>query len=215
MLGYSFYYICQYLTYIFSSLNSHKENITIWEGFYHIPYSLKLLEKNIYLKKTQNLTRMNTYPLNDISITAERYRVYVLNCTPSELTDKITFVKSKNINVINIGKELANYINTLEDFRYLSIDVFDYTKKLLDNHKSKINGAGNDVVAICNLGVLLEPALELNAVQLFKEFSKSTSLIIIWENQSDISHRLEWPTQKQNFFLDFSGIHLKKLQYAI
>jgi hypothetical protein len=61
----------------------------------------------------------------------------------------------------------------------------------------------------------MEPALELNAVQLFKEFSKSTSLIIIWDNQSENPDRLDWQTQKQNFFLDFSDIQLKKLQYAI
>jgi hypothetical protein len=52
-------------------------------------------------------------------------------------------------------------------------------------------------------------------VQLFKEFSKSTSLIIIWDNQSENPDRLDWQTQKQNFFLDFSDIQLKKLQYAI
>jgi len=158
---------------------------------------------------------MNTYSIKDISKSIERNKLYILNCHDNELADKIVFVKSHSINVINIGKELANYIDGLEDFRYLSIDVYDYTKKFLDNHKSKINGVGNDVVAIYNLGIRMEPAIELNAVQLFKEFSKSTSLIIIWENQSDVSDRLDWPTQKQNLFLDFSDIQLKKLQYAI
>lgn len=158
---------------------------------------------------------MSTYLIKDILITAERYKLYTLMCNANELADKIAFVKSQNINVVNIGKELATYIDGLNDFRYLIIDVYDYTKKLLDNHKSKINSAGNDVIAIYNLGILMEPALELNAVQLFKEFSKSTSLIIIWDNQCENPDRLDWPTQKQNFFLDFSDIQLKKLQYAI
>jgi len=159
---------------------------------------------------------MSTYSIKDISTTADRFKLYTLMCNANELADKIAFVKSQNINVINIGKELANYIDGLEDFRYLNIDVYDYTKKLLDKNKTKINGgAGNDVVAICNLGILMEPALELNAVQLFKEFSKSAALIIIWDNQSEIPDRLDWLTQKQNFFLDFSDIQLKKLQYAI
>jgi hypothetical protein len=133
----------------------------------------------------------------------------------NELADKIAYLKSQNINVINIGKELATYIDGLDDFSYLNIDVYDYTKKLLDKHKSKTNGAW--VMMYCHLqfGILMEPALELNAVQLFKEFSKSTSLIIIWDNQSDIPDILEWPTQKHNFFLDFSESQLKKLQYAI
>ena len=69
---------------------------------------------------------------------------------------------------------MANYIDELNDFRYLNIDVCDFFRKLLDKHKSKINGMGNDVIAIYNLGIFLEPRIELNAVQLLKEFSKST-----------------------------------------
>ena len=61
----------------------------------------------------------------------------------------------------------------------------------------------------------MEPILELNLVTLFKEFSKSTALIIIWENQYDIPDRLNWTTQKNNYALDFSDSPLKKLQDAI
>jgi hypothetical protein len=158
---------------------------------------------------------MSTYSIEDITSTSDRFKLYTLVYNANELLDKIAYLKSQNINVINIGKELATYIDGLDDFSYLNIDVYDYTKKLLDKQKSKINSMGNDVIAIYNLGILMEPALELNAVQLFKEFSKSTSLIILWDNQSDIPDRLEWLTQKHNFFLDFSESQLKKLQYAI
>jgi hypothetical protein len=158
---------------------------------------------------------MSTYSIEDISSTSDRFKLYTLVYSANELAAKITYLKSQYINVINIGKELANYINALEDYSYLNIDVYDYTKKLLDKNKSKVNDTGNDVLAIYNIGILMEPALELNAVQLFKEFSKSTSLIILWDNQSDIPDRLEWLTQKNNFFLDFSETQLKELQYAI
>lgn len=158
---------------------------------------------------------MSSFPIIEISTTADRHRLYALMCSTAELSECIDFVKSQGINTLNMGKELANYIDSLEDYRYLNIDVYDFTKKLLDKNKSKINSAGNDVIAIYNLGILMEPALELNAVQLFKEFSKSTSLIIIWDNQSKIPDRLVWPTQEQNFFLDFSDIQIKELHYAI
>ena len=158
---------------------------------------------------------MITYSIKDISTTSDRFKLYTLMCNPNELADKIAFVKSQNIDVINLGKELATYINSLEDYRYLNIDTYDFTKKLLENNKSKIHGSGNDVVAIYNLGILLEPALEINAIQLIKEFSKSAALVIVWDNQSEIPDRLDWPTQKQNFFLDFSDIQLKKLQNEI
>jgi hypothetical protein len=111
--------------------------------------------------------------------------------------------------------ELATFIDNLDDFSYLNIDVFDYTKKLLDKHKTKINNTGNDVIAVYNIGILLEPALELNAAQMLKDFSKTVSLIIIWEYQSEINNRLHWPVKQNIVFLDFTETQLKKIQYAI
>jgi len=158
---------------------------------------------------------MSNYSFNHILTSTDRYKIYTLLCNPSELKDKIELVKAQNIPVINLGKELAEYIDRLDDYSYLNIDVYDYCKKLLIDFKAKINGVGNDVVAIYNIGLLMEPILELNLVTLFKEFSKSTALIIIWENQYDIPDRLNWTTQKNNYALDFSDSPLKKLQDAI
>jgi len=158
---------------------------------------------------------MSTYPIRDLSTTADRHKLYTFMCNSNELVDTVDFIQSHNINVINIGKDLAKYIDSLEDYKYLNIDAYDFTKKLLENNKAKIHGSGNDVIAIYNLGILFEPALQINAVQLLKEFCKSAALIIIWENQSDIPDKLNWSTQNQNFFLDFSDTTLKKLQYAI
>ena len=158
---------------------------------------------------------MSNYSFNHILTSTDRYKIYTLLCNPSELKDKIELVKAQNIHVINLGKELAEYIDRLDDYSYLNIDVYDYCKKLLNDFKAKINGVGNDVVAIYNIGLLMEPILELNPVTLFKEFSKSTALIIIWENQYDIPDRLNWTTQKNNYALDFSDSPLKKLQDAI
>jgi len=158
---------------------------------------------------------MSNYSFNHILTSTDRYKIYTLLCNPSELKDKIELVKAQNIPVINLGKELAEYIDRLDDYSYLNIDVYDYCKKLLIDFKAKINGVGNDVVAIYNIGLLMEPILELKPVTLFKEFSKSTALIIIWENQYDIPDRLNWTTQKNNYALDFSDSPLKKLQDAI
>jgi len=144
---------------------------------------------------------------------SDRYKIFYLSFENQNLNDLVSNLESENIKSINIGKELASFIDNLEDFRYLNIDVYDYLKKLLDKHLSKTNK--NDVNAIYNLGILLEPALELNAVKLFKEFSKSTALIILWENQTNIPNRLEWATQKTTFFLDFSETQLKTIEYAI
>ena len=113
---------------------------------------------------------MSNYSLNNISTSTDRHKIYTLLCNPIELKDKIELVKAQNIHVINLGKELAEYIDRLDDYSYLSIDVCDYCKKLLNDYKVKINGVGNDVVAIYNVGIILEPILELNPVTIFSLF---------------------------------------------
>jgi hypothetical protein len=158
---------------------------------------------------------MTSYSIKDITSSVDRYKIYILMSKLDGLTESIQFIHSESISTINIGKELATYIDSLEDYKYLYIDVYDYTKKLLDQNKTKINGSGSDVVAIYNFGILLEPSLKLNSVQLFKEFSKSSALIIIWENELELPNRLKWSTQKDNFFLDFSDTQLKKIHYEI
>jgi hypothetical protein len=158
---------------------------------------------------------MTISSIKDISNTVDRHKLYILQCNLNELSASILAIQNQNIPVINMGKELAMYINTLEDYRYLNIDVYDFAKKLLDNKKTKINGLGNDIVAIYNLGILLEPTLELNAAKFLKDFSKSTAVIIIWENETEIASILNWPTQKNNFNLNFSDTQLNKLQNAI
>jgi hypothetical protein len=158
---------------------------------------------------------MNNYPIQELTQSSDRNKLYTLCCDKDVLDNCILWLQTQKIYAINVGKELAAFIDNLDDFSYLNIDVFDYTKKLLDEHKAKINNTGNDVVAVYNLGILLEPALELNAAQLLKEFSKTAALIIIWENQSELPNRLHWSSQQNNVFLDFTETPLKKLHYAI
>ncbi len=157
----------------------------------------------------------NTFSISEVIQSSERQKLYTVLCSQNNIQDCISWIQSHKINAINIGKELAIFIEGLDDFSYLNIDVFDYTKKILDKYKTRINNAGNDVVALYNLGILLEPALELNAAQLLKNFSRTAALIIIWENQSDTPDRLHWSTQQNNLFIEFTETPLKKLQYEI
>ena len=157
---------------------------------------------------------MQRYNINDVLISTDRFKLFTLLCKPNTINHCIDFLNEEQITVLNIGKELASYVDSLTDYSYLNFDVYDYITKLFEQNKSKVNNQGNDVLAIYNLGILLEPSLELNAIQLLKEFSKSASLIIIWENQSDFPDKLNWLTQNHNIFFDFSDAPLKK-QYAI
>jgi hypothetical protein len=158
---------------------------------------------------------MATFDFDNIINSTERYKLYNLICTNETLKESIDLLQFKGIQTINIGKELGSFIDTIEDFSYLNIDVFDFLIKTLDKYRAKINNVGNDIVAIYNLGILLEPSLELNTVQLLKEFSKTSALIIIWENNPVTPNMLKWPTQQNHFFLDFTETPLKTMHYAI
>jgi hypothetical protein len=153
--------------------------------------------------------------LEEILTSSDRYKLYLLRYQAAELEKKIQFLNASKINVINLGLELSHYIDSLDDFRYLTIDVYDFVIKLLDKNKSKFKENSNNVLAIYNLGILWEASLELNVTSILKEFSKSSSLIILWENNLEIAHRLTWPTQSGSIFLDFSDIQLKELKHEI
>ena len=172
--------------------------------------------ENLKIKHKEKLNRnMSAYSITDISASTDRHKLYILLSSPDKLSACIAFIQKQNITPVNVGHELALYINELDDYSYLGIDVYDFIRQLLDSKKDKIKGLGNEIVAIYNLGILLEPRLELNAVQLLKDFSKSTALILIWEHHVEQSGLLNWPTQKHSYFFNFSDTPLKKIQHAV
>lgn len=158
---------------------------------------------------------MNTYSFKDISNSVDRHKIYLISTTVAALTEQLSILENQCIAVINIGRELACFLDDLDDYRYLSMEVQDFIIRLLDKSKIKIDASGNPMVAIYNLGILFEPDLELDVDFLFRQFSKSTALIILWENQIEQNNVLNWPTQKNKYFLDFSNIQLKRLQCNI
>lgn len=158
---------------------------------------------------------MNTYSIADITNSMDRHKLYAFYCNPGELNKSVSYIQKQKIKTVNVGKELAIFIDKLDDYKYLNIDVYDFTKRLLDNCKAKVNGSANEVIAVYNLGILLEPTLELNVNKFLKDYSKSTVLIIIWENHKNDQDILNWPTQMNKYFLDLSDTQLKEIQYAI
>lgn len=156
---------------------------------------------------------MAIYSLNEVFDSNDHYKLFLLPFIEETKGQTVEYLKSKGIKTVDIGKNMAQFIDALEDYKYLNIDVVDHFQKLMDQHKSK--GNGNGVVAITNLGILLEPALEINSSKLLKEYSKSTSLIILWEHEFHGSQKLTWKTQKTKYYLDFSEINLKILQNEV
>lgn len=134
-----------------------------------------------------------------------RNKILILKCSLKELAQKIFEIQSIDINVINIGNEVARFINDKSDLKYINIELQDFVSRLIIENKSEIS-SNVYAVAIYNLGILLEPTLEINTTILLKEISKSVTLLIIWDSVMEIPGLLHWSSLKEKYYLDFSNI---------
>lgn len=153
--------------------------------------------------------------LLELSHTNDRYKLFLEVCQPQEKAPCIAALQCQNIPIVDVGHELATYTSGLTSVKYLVIDGSEYLKKLLHSRRVKLYPSGNDIVAIHNLGILMEPAFGIDPVRWIQEFSKNVSTLIIWENQVDTNEVLHWPTRNQSRTLNFSNTPFKKFTYEV
>jgi len=158
---------------------------------------------------------MSNLNIHQYLCSTDRHQVIVIICHTQDMGKCITQLQSEGVQVLNIGKEMAGFISELKDHRYLNIECYDFVRNLLDIHKTKITGAEYEMVAVYNLGILLEPELDINASQLISDFSKSAALVIVWENSLDMPDILTWKTQQKKYYIDLCNIRPKTISYAV
>jgi len=158
---------------------------------------------------------MEQYSLSDCGTTSDRYKLFLMPCKTNEMGNCIAQLYANGINAVNVGRQLAEFVSNHKDPDFLDHDIIDYFTKLLDTHKSKTGQHPNYIVAAYNLGILLEPSLNINAPQILKECSRSQSLIILWENEHTNNGYLFWSEPENNITLDFTDIKIKTIRHEI
>lgn len=108
--------------------------------------------------------------------------------------------------VLNIGKALSEKIETLESTKFLDIDTHEYLQQLIECQSREFFKGKPRVVAIYNLGILLELSLRLDAVQILKELSRNIGILIIWEHEISGDGILHWDDQADKFNFNLSGV---------
>lgn len=151
----------------------------------------------------------------NIDIVNSRNKLAIKLCKRDDLYQCITSLNNNKIHAINVGYEVAKYIDSLDDFRYLTIDVEDYLFKLLTNYKFTLPNSTTGISAIYNFGILLEPVLKLNPISIFSSFSKNDILLILWSDLIDDSGILFWEAQRDKYIYDFSETKFKIVDYEI
>jgi len=156
------------------------------------------------------------YSLGEIQSNTDRFKLFYLHCEHDLVIPTVDKLNSNGVRVIDIGKLLSLFISSLNDFEYLDSDVQDYLVKkiLIPNDPTLVDGS-SDLVAVYNIGILMEPTLNLNVEHMLKEFSKSIPLIIIWEYIVIEDGLFYWSHDDKKSALDFSDIQIKKLNYAL
>ena len=142
---------------------------------------------------------------------SERNKIYLIKCLPFEIQDVIVWLEKENIPVLNIGNEMALLLKDSQESKYLNIEAYDIFTSMMENHAKQIKHELSKILAIFNLGILLEPELCLDASRIIKDLSKNIHIILIWENQFDIPGKLHWGNQADKYFFDFSDINLNQL----
>jgi len=136
-----------------------------------------------------------------------RHNLILVRCKPESLNSTLDKLKGAGVNVINIGRELSEKLKTIESVKFLTIESQEYLYKLIENEARQVVPGKPKVVAIYNLGILLEPALSLNAANLLKEISKNVAIVILWDHISS-DGILHWGSQQDRYHLNLSDIYI-------
>jgi hypothetical protein len=141
----------------------------------------------------------------------DRYKLFVLPSEGKAVESIVSDLENFGVPALDLGSAIASFISSSVNYAYLSIETFDFTKKLIEAQKRKPTGSKIEVLALYNLGILFEPSLDLNPKMLLKEFSKSSVLILIWEDYIEDEGVLKYSLQADNYNLNFSEVPLKRI----
>lgn len=134
----------------------------------------------------------------------KRQKIYILNYLEDNLSCVKDCLISHKIKTTDIGLELASFLADKYGKKHLDIIVTDYIEKIIDKNAEKLQGQNHKIVAIENIGILLEPSLKLDAEKLLADISKNTHLFVLWSGESDGQGLLYWSNQKEKFNFNFT-----------
>lgn len=92
--------------------------------------------------------------------------------------------------LINVGKDVAQFISGRTTGKHIGLDVEEYFKRLISEQAQEHWGAKG--VALDNIGILLEPDLSLNVEKILMDLSREYVVIIVWTYGVENSRRLVW-----------------------
>lgn len=150
--------------------------------------------------------------LDEILSSTDSHKLYIVRKSDTDAIQ--TMLISKGIKPVNLGYELASFVKSLDSDEHISIEAEDFARRFFDEKKVKAGNSANYIVAIYNIGILLEATLSIKAASLLSKISKSVAIIILWDGKDPETAILDW-NDRSRYYLDFSDVQIKLFQNAL
>lgn len=124
----------------------------------------------------------------------------------SQSRNKIVFFRNNipDIEILNLGKELSNKINGLEIDNKISLKALLLINEILNESYIDHSDFGK-YLAIENIGILLEPELKIDFVQLLNKHSSSYILFVKWDGEIE-NETLFFKTKERGLKIDIKNL---------
>ena len=118
--------------------------------------------------------------------TLQRHRLYWIN---SQYLENLRYRYAYP--QIDIGKLIAQELTKNPPGKYVSLDVDDFLRSTLRRCLAAQETPFRGLI-LDNLGILLEPDLDLNPVKLFLELSLDAVVVLVWDHAIIDGTRFVW-----------------------
>jgi len=125
--------------------------------------------------------------------------------------NKLYWIKSQDIDDLewdthyprlDIGKLVAEELTRNPPGRHVSLDIDEYLKATL-RQCLVVQGTPIKGLILDNLGILLEPELELNPEKLFLELSIDAVVVLVWDHAIIDGTRFVWDEAEPDYGFSF------------
>lgn len=119
-------------------------------------------------------------------------QLFWVHATPENEAIILAQAKAAGIYCFNVGAALATFLQGYTGSKYITMDTQEELARLLQAAKQEAHIKKLHTLGLYNLGLLLEPALALDAGHIIKAQAKDFPFILIWDGLSDNLHSLHW-----------------------
>lgn len=116
---------------------------------------------------------------------------------------------------VDVGIELSKEIANILTHRQLPMVAEERLDRIVEKHTERVDGIG-EIVALANIGILLEPALKINVQSKFDSYARSRSVIIQMRGSIIKDNRFYLAgSNDRKWSFDLTGMTYKEIQDEI